>query len=36
VRRALENGEPVEKMVAGFKPGLDEFAKLRAPYLLYR
>lgn len=36
VREALERGEPVEKIVAGFKPGLDEFAKLRKPYLLYR
>jgi uncharacterized protein YbbC (DUF1343 family) len=36
VREALERGEPVEKIVAGFKPGLDEFAKLRQPFLLYR
>ncbi|MEI9961821.1 MAG: DUF1343 domain-containing protein [Limisphaerales bacterium] len=36
VRAALERGEPVEKIVAGFKPGLDEFAKLRKPFLLYR
>jgi uncharacterized protein YbbC (DUF1343 family) len=36
VREALERGEPVEKIVADFKPGLDEFAKLRAPYLLYQ
>ena len=35
VREALERGEPVEKIVARFKPGLDEFAKARAPYLLY-
>jgi uncharacterized protein YbbC (DUF1343 family) len=35
VREALERGEPVEKIVSGFKPGLDEFAKLRAPFLLY-
>ena len=35
VREALERGEPVEKIVAGFQPGLDDFAKLRAPYLLY-
>ena len=35
VREALERGEPAEKIVAGFKPGLAEFAKLRAPYLLY-
>jgi uncharacterized protein YbbC (DUF1343 family) len=36
VREALERGEPVDKIVAGFKPGLDGFAKLREPYLLYR
>jgi uncharacterized protein YbbC (DUF1343 family) len=36
VREALEHGEPVEKILANFKPGLDEFAKLRAPYLLYQ
>jgi len=36
VREALERGEPVEKIVAGFQPGLSEFAKLRAPYLLYQ
>jgi len=36
VREALERGEPVEKIVADFKPGLDAFAKLRAPYLLYQ
>jgi uncharacterized protein YbbC (DUF1343 family) len=35
VREALERGEPVEKIVAGFQPGLKTFAKLRAPYLLY-
>jgi uncharacterized protein YbbC (DUF1343 family) len=36
VREALERGEPAEKIVAGFKPGLEEFARLREPYLLYR
>ena len=36
VREALLRDEPVEKIVAGWKPGLDEFAKLRQPYLLYR
>jgi len=36
VRAALLNGVPVEKIIAGFQPGLEEFAKLRAPYLLYR
>ena len=35
VREALERGEPVEKIIAGFQPGLAEFAKVRAPYLLY-
>ena len=35
VREALQRGEPVGKIVAGFKPGLDAFAKARAPYLLY-
>ena len=36
VREALERGEPAEKIVASFKPGLDEFARLRGPFLLYR
>ncbi len=36
VREALERGESAEKIVQGFEPGLDEFAKLRSPYLLYR
>jgi len=36
VREALERGEPAEKIVAGFRTGLDEFMKLREPYLLYR
>jgi uncharacterized protein YbbC (DUF1343 family) len=36
VREALENGEPAGNIVAGFKPGLDEFTKLREPFLLYR
>jgi len=35
VREALERGEAMDKIVAGFQPGLDNFAKLRAPYLLY-
>jgi len=35
VREALERGESVDKIVAGFQPGLDEFATLRVPYLLY-
>jgi uncharacterized protein YbbC (DUF1343 family) len=36
VREALERGEPAEKIVTAFKPGLDEFSKLRKPFLLYR
>ncbi len=36
VREALERGEPAKGIVAAFKPGLDEFAKLRKPFLLYR
>ncbi len=36
VREALERGEPVDKIVASFQPGLSEFSKLRAPYLLYQ
>lgn len=36
VREALERGEPVDKIVAGFAPGLNTFGKLREPYLLYR
>jgi uncharacterized protein YbbC (DUF1343 family) len=36
VREALERGEPAAKIVEGFKPGLEEFAKLRMPFLLYR
>ena len=36
VREALERGEPVDKIVAGFQPGLSEFSKLRGPYLLYQ
>jgi uncharacterized protein YbbC (DUF1343 family) len=35
VREALERGESVEKIVAGFAPGLADFAKLREPFLLY-
>jgi len=35
VREALERGEPVEKIVADFQPGLSAFEKLRQPYLLY-
>jgi uncharacterized protein YbbC (DUF1343 family) len=35
VREALERGESADKIVAAFQPGLDAFAKLRAPYLLY-
>jgi uncharacterized protein YbbC (DUF1343 family) len=35
VREALERGEPVKNIVAGFEPGLEVFSKLRAPFLLY-
>lgn len=35
VREALERGEPADKIAAAFHPGLDAFARLRAPYLLY-
>ena len=35
VREDLQRSEPVEKIIAGFKPGLDVFAKLREPFLLY-
>lgn len=36
VREALQRGQPVEKIISGLQPGLDDFAKLRAPFLLYR
>ncbi len=35
VREALERGEPVEAIVAGFRGELEAFARLRAQYLLY-
>lgn len=35
VREALERGEPVGKIIAGFKPALDAFAEQRKPFLLY-
>ena len=35
VREALQRDEPVAEIVAGFNPGLEEFARLRAPFLLY-
>ncbi len=35
VREALERGEPVDKIVAGFQPGIEDFNRLRAPFLLY-
>jgi uncharacterized protein YbbC (DUF1343 family) len=35
VRAALERGESVEKIVTGFKPGLDAFEQRRKPFLLY-
>jgi uncharacterized protein YbbC (DUF1343 family) len=36
VRTALESGTDVKEIVRRFKPGLDDFARLRRPYLLYR
>ena len=36
VRESLEQGKPVDQIIAGFQPGLTAFAKLREPYLLYR
>ncbi len=36
VREALLRGEPVDHIIAGFQSGLDGFARLRAPFLLYR
>ncbi len=36
VRKALERGEPVSKIMAATQPGLKEFAKLREPFLIYR
>ncbi len=36
VREALLRGEPVDQIIAGFQSGLDGFARLRAPFLLYR
>lgn len=36
VREALERGVPVDKIISSFKPDLDNFAKLREPFLLYR
>jgi uncharacterized protein YbbC (DUF1343 family) len=35
VREAFERGEPFAQIVSRWQPGLTEFAKLRAPYLLY-
>ena len=35
VRAALERGDSVVKIMAASQPGLAEFAKLRAPFLLY-
>ena len=35
VREELERAEPVDKIIANFQAGLNEFAKLREPYLLY-
>lgn len=36
VRTALTKGVPVAEIVSGFLAGLDEFARLRRSYLLYR
>ena len=36
VREAMERGEPFEKIVARWAPGLAEFAQSREPFLLYR
>jgi len=36
VREALERGVPVDNIISSFKPDLDNFAKLREPFLLYR
>lgn len=35
VREAMERGETTERIVAGFAPGLAEFARLREEFLLY-
>jgi hypothetical protein len=35
VLQGWENGEPVDKIIAGYQPGLDQFAKEREKYLLY-
>lgn len=35
VREALKRGESVKKIIASFQLGLDDFARMRAPFLLY-
>jgi hypothetical protein len=35
VREAWERGEAIDRIVARFEAGLEEFARLREPYLLY-
>ncbi|MEY4385391.1 MAG: hypothetical protein RLY20_674 [Verrucomicrobiota bacterium] len=35
VREALERDDPVEQIVASWNTGLNDFAKVRKPYLLY-
>jgi uncharacterized protein YbbC (DUF1343 family) len=35
VRKALESGADVATILANIKPGLEAFASLRTPYLLY-
>ncbi len=36
VLQMIENGAPTDEIVATFKSGLEQFAKQRQPYLLYR
>jgi uncharacterized protein YbbC (DUF1343 family) len=36
VRAEIENGTSSEKIIGGFKSGLENFCKLREPFLLYR
>ncbi|MBI5382566.1 MAG: DUF1343 domain-containing protein [Opitutae bacterium] len=36
VRLALESGADVAPVIAGFQAGIDEFARMREQYLLYR
>ncbi|HEY7651096.1 MAG TPA: DUF1343 domain-containing protein [Methylomirabilota bacterium] len=36
VRRALQRGVPLRALERGWQPGLDQWARRRAPWLLYR